>query len=45
MSDMMKERKEKKRMDKDLRTRLEVIAALATVAVLYLLNYLMGNLP
>ena len=35
----MKERKEKKRMKKELRTRIEVVAAL------YLLNYLAGTLP
>lgn len=41
----MKERKEKKRMEKELRTRIEVIAALVAVGALYLLHYLMGNLP
>lgn len=41
----MKERKEKKRMEKELRTRIEVVAALAAVGALYLLNYLVGNLP
>ena len=41
----MKERKEKKRMEKELRTRIEVVAALAAVGALYLLHYLMGNLP
>lgn len=41
----MKERKAKKRMEKELRTRIEVIAALAAVAALYLLNYVVGNLP
>ena len=32
-------------MEKELRTRIEVIAALAAVAALYLLNYVVGNLP
>ena len=41
----MKERKAKKRMEKELRTRIEVIAALAAVAALYLLNYVVGNPP
>ena len=45
MRSEMKERKEKKRMEKELRTRIEVIAARAAVGVLYLLHYLMGNLP
>lgn len=45
MRDEMKERKEKKRMEKELRTRIEVVAALTAVVALYLLNYLMGNLP
>ena len=45
MRSEMKGRKEKKRMEKELRTRIEVIAALAAVGFLYLLRYLMGNLP
>lgn len=32
-------------MHKELKTRIEVVAALAAVAALYLLNYLAGNLP
>ena len=32
-------------MKKELRTRIEVVAALAAVAALYLLNYLAGTLP
>lgn len=41
----MKEKKEEKRMHKELKTRIEVVAALAAVAALYLLNWLAGNLP
>lgn len=41
----MKEKKGKKRMHKELMTRIEVAVALAAVAALYLLNYLAGNLP
>lgn len=41
----MNEKKEKKRMHKELKTRIEVVAALAAVAALYLLNWLAGNLP
>ena len=32
-------------MERELKTRLEVVAALAAVAALYLLNYLAGCLP
>ncbi len=32
-------------MHKELKTRIEVVAAIAAVAALYLLNWLMGNLP
>ena len=32
-------------MHKELKTRIEVVAALAAVAALYLLNYLAGTLP
>ncbi len=32
-------------MHKELKTRIEVVAALAAVAALYLLNWLAGNLP
>ena len=32
-------------MEKELKARIEVAAALAAVAALYLLNYLAGNLP
>lgn len=39
------EKKVKKRMHKELKTRIEVVAALAAVAALYLLNWLAGNLP
>ena len=42
---MTKEKKGKKRMEKELTTRIEVAAAFAAVAALYLLNWLAGNLP
>ena len=32
-------------MHKELKTRIEVVAAFAAVAALYLLNWLAGNLP
>lgn len=32
-------------MHKEIKTRIEVVAALAAVAALYLLNWLAGNLP
>lgn len=32
-------------MHKELKTRIEVVAALTAVAALYLLNWLAGNLP
>ncbi len=31
-------------MEKELRTRIEILAALAAVAALYLINHLVGNL-
>lgn len=32
-------------MQKELKTQIEVVVALAAVAALYLLNWLAGNLP
>ncbi len=32
-------------MERVLKTRIEVIVALTAVALLYLLNYLAGNIP
>lgn len=31
-------------MEKELRTRIEILAALAAVAALYLINHFVGNL-